>query len=62
MSVILAREMIGGVYRPTWARVELGNSDIVHAIAFVANESHALYEEDSTVAACAYHEGYWAAW
>ncbi|RQM50993.1 gamma-glutamylcyclotransferase [Paraburkholderia bannensis] len=51
LSVIWAREMIGGVYRPTWTRVELENGDIVHAIAFVANELHALYEEDSTVAA-----------
>ncbi|WP_322050628.1 gamma-glutamylcyclotransferase [Paraburkholderia bannensis] len=51
LAVIWAREMIGGVYVPTWTEVILDSGRKVKAIAFVADSAHPLYEPDSSLRA-----------
>jgi glutathione-specific gamma-glutamylcyclotransferase len=53
LKVLWIREMVLGSYRPTWARVTLGDEARSHAIVFVANEMSVQYQADSSVATIA---------
>jgi glutathione-specific gamma-glutamylcyclotransferase len=42
LRILWMREMVGGIYRPRWVRVRMGEADL-RAIAFVANPAHPRY-------------------
>ncbi|KAA1014552.1 gamma-glutamylcyclotransferase [Paraburkholderia panacisoli] len=49
LGIVWMREMIGGVYQPKWERIAFEGGDETHAIVFVVDEAHPLYETDSSV-------------
>ena len=49
LDIVWIREMIGGVYQPKWERIAFEGGGEAHAIVFVADEAHPLYETDSSV-------------
>jgi cation transport protein ChaC len=53
LRLVWIREMPTGAYRPTWADVILDDGRAIKAIAFVANPTHPLYEQDASVSAVA---------
>lgn len=53
LRVVWTREMIAGTYRPIWTGITLADGTDAHAIAFVADASHPLYERDASVATAA---------
>ncbi len=53
LRLIWIREMVLGSYRPTWARITLGDGTSTHAIAFVADAGREQFEADSSVATVA---------
>lgn len=50
LRVVWTREMISGAYLPTWAPVTLANGVEAYAIAFVADATGPLFENDASVA------------
>lgn len=53
LKLVWTREMVLGSYRPIWAPVTLDDGTGMHAIAFVADESRAQFDADSSVATVA---------
>jgi len=53
LLLLWIREMPTGAYRPTWATIILADGSEAMAIAFVADPSFVLYEQDSSVASVA---------
>jgi cation transport protein ChaC len=49
LHLVWIREMLTGAYRPTWARLSLGNRREIPAIVFVADPAHPHYENDASV-------------
>lgn len=49
LHMLWTREMVSGVYLPTWGDVTLNSGDVVSAIVFVVNVKQALYEADASV-------------
>lgn len=53
LMMVWVREMVGGVYQPTWGEITLADGKTVSAITFVADTAHTLYEDDSSIATTA---------
>lgn len=53
LGVVWRREMVGGSYRPTWAKVTLDDGTQTQAIAFVVDAGRPLFERDASVATVA---------
>ncbi|MCK9509943.1 MAG: gamma-glutamylcyclotransferase [Pigmentiphaga sp.] len=51
LRLVWIREMVGGVYLPTWGSITLEDKTTVDAISFMIDPTHALYEGDASTAA-----------
>lgn len=53
LTLLWKREMITGCYLPGWCRLTLDDGRTVHALVFIMDPSHPLYEADTRPATIA---------
>lgn len=53
LRMVWRREMVGGAYQPTWAKITFGDGTQTQAIAFVVDPTRPLFERDASVATVA---------
>lgn len=49
LRMVWMREMVGGVYRPTWSEISLPDGQSAMSIVFAANADNPLYEADASL-------------